>query len=194
MSSYKDHRKDAQRAERTVPICLRGDLVADWEAAEFELRRAQDQRLGADSKEDAGLGALADRVQALEAEMREHMENWRLRALPRFKFRALVAAHPPRKGEDGEVLDEDQLGLNRDTFFPALIRACLVHPHLDDDDWVWLLGSEDENGEDEDGEEGILSDRQVSDLQDAAWFLNRGEVAVPFSRAASFVRRSTEAE
>jgi hypothetical protein len=189
VSSYRTERKDAQRAERTVPICLRGDLVGDWEAADRELKRVQQENLVSNSIETPDLAGLAERVRALEAEMHEHTENYRLRAMPRHKFRALVAAHPPRIGEDGEVVEDDRLGLNSDTFFPELIRQSVVEPKLDDEDWAWLLGTDDE-----DDEGGILTDRQVGDLQDVAWFLNRGEVNVPFSHAASLANRGTGSE
>jgi hypothetical protein len=66
MGKYKAT-AEAKRAERTVPICLRGDLVADWEAADRELKRAADENRSADSKEGAGLGALAEKVRALGA-------------------------------------------------------------------------------------------------------------------------------
>jgi hypothetical protein len=66
---------------------------------------------------------------------------------------------------------------------PALIRASVFEPELDDEDWEALIGPE-----------GILTDRQFGTLSDAAWFLNRGEVNVPFSHAASLARRSTGTE
>lgn len=182
MSTYKERLKQAQRPERTVQICLRGDLVAEWEAADRELKRAQENVTN--SKEGAGTGELVDRIRRLEAEMLEHTEVYRLRALPKYKFRKLVADHPPRTGEDGKPVDEDGLlGVNRDTFFLVLIRASVVEPPLDDEDWDFLIG-----------EDGLLTDRQIGDLEDAAWFLNRGEVNVPFSRAASRARPSSDSE
>jgi hypothetical protein len=200
MGKYKAT-AEAKRAERTVPICLRGDLVADWEAADRELKRAADENRSADSKEGAGLGALVEKVRALEAQMLEHSENWRLRALPRHEFRALVAAHPPRLGEDQMPIPEDRPGINRDTFPSALIRASLVEPELDDEDAVWLLGHTDEQraqlqaeGKADEIEDGVLNDKQFTDLEDAAWFLNRGDVKVPFSHAASLATRDSEGE
>lgn len=181
MSTYRERRKDAQRAERTVPICLAGNLVADWESADRELQRAQKE--GSDSLEGGGVGELVDRVRALESQMREHTDQFRLRAMSRHEFRALVAAHAPRVDDGGDPIPEDaQIGVNRETFFPALIRASVIDPVLDDEDWAWLLGATDD---------GVLTDRQVGDLEDTAWFLNRGEVNVPFSRVASIVSRSS---
>src|SRR4051812_15401227 len=101
MGKYKESNADAQRAQRSVQVCLRGDLVAAWEAADRELTRAQEEQRSANSKESGGLTELAENVRALEATMLEHADEWLLRALPRHKFRAMMAEHPPRVGEDG---------------------------------------------------------------------------------------------
>lgn len=203
MGKYKKNHPGAKRAESTYDVCMRGDLNADWQAADRALRRAIDERRSSDSKEDAGLDALVERVRALEAQMLEHTETWRLQAMPKYKFRALVDAHPPRRGEDDEPIDVDRsLGLNRDTFFPALIRASVVDPTgLDDEDWRWLLGDTDSErerlvAEDQADqiEDGVLNDRQAGDLEDIAWFLNRDGVNVPFSHAASLVSQTSAGE
>jgi hypothetical protein len=188
MGKYKNDHAGAQRASRSVQICLKGDLVAEWEAADRELQRAQEEARSSDSKEAAGLGQLAERVRALEAEMLEHTESWVLRAMPRHAFRALCAAHPPRKDDDGEILAEDRPGIDRSTFPQALIRASLVTPELDDEDFAWLFGDEAA------GEDGVLTDKQFGNLEDTAWFLNRGEVDVPFSHAASLATRDSGGE
>lgn len=180
MSTFKDRLKQARLPERSEPICLRGDLVADFEAAERDLKRVQESTT--DSLED-GIGPIVDRIEALRAEMLEHTEDFRLRALPKPRFRALIAEHPPRRtqGEDGSEGELDagdaNLGLDRSTFFEALIRASIVSPDLDDDDWAALME--------------VLTDRQFGDLSDTAWFLNRGEIDVPFSRVASLARRTS---
>lgn len=173
--------KGARLPERSVPVCLRGDLAADHEAAERDLEQAQ-QATG-NSLEGAGVGALVERIEALQAEMREHTYDFRVRAIPRPDFRALLAAHPPRRDETTGELDADDvnLGFDQTTFQDALIRACTVDPVLDDAGWQELLGEK-------------LTDRQYLDLSNAAWFVNRGEVDVPFSRAASRAKRDTADE
>jgi hypothetical protein len=200
MGAYTDRLKDAKLPERSVSVCLRGDLVAEWEQAERDLERAQKQP--SDSKEGVGVGALVDRIEALQAEMSEHADDFRLRALPRHKFRKLVVAHPPRK-DGGDVNREDnQLGVNRETFFPALIKASVVEPALDEDDWLALFGDTDETiakleaeGREDEIRQGVLTDRQFQTLEDVAWFLNRADgIDVPFSRAASLARRTTGTE
>lgn len=178
MSNFKDLLAQAKMAEKSVLVCLRGDLVADHEAAERELEQAQ--KRPADSLAGNGSAAIIERIEALEAEMKANSYEFRFRALPKPAFRALVASYPPRRGEDGEVVPEDRYTMsNQEDMLPALIRACLVDPELDDASWADL--------------EGKLTDRQFGDLADGAWFVNRGEVDVPFSRAASLAKRNSSA-
>jgi hypothetical protein len=164
----------AKLPEKTVPVCLRGDLAAEFEELDRQLTEAQ--RKQSDSLDGSGVGALLDRMEALQAEMREHTYLFRLRAMPKPKFRALIAAHPPRRGDDGELVDGDRLmGVDTETFWDALIRACLIDPVLDDEKWRRT--------------EAALTDKQYEQLSDAAWGLNRGEVDIPFSLAASRINR-----
>jgi hypothetical protein len=178
LKNFKAMLAEAKLPEGTIEICLRGDLAADHEAAERELEQAE--KTGADSLAGSGAGDIANRILALEDEMREHTYEFRLRALPRAEWRALCAEHPPRKADDGSVVDTDRIGVNADTFYDAIIRACLVDPELTDDDWGQLAGA--------------LTDRQYDELADAAWGLNRREVDIPFSRAASRMKRDSAAE
>jgi hypothetical protein len=175
----------AKLPEKTVPVCLRGDLVAEHEEAERQLAEAEKLADVRDSLDGGGgIGELVEHLEALEAQMREHTLTFRLRAMPKPKFRALVAAHPPRKDDDGEVEEADRyLGVNSQTFFDALIEACVVAPELDADDWFRLIGPD-----------GVLSDHQFDQLSTAAWGVNRHDVDVPFSRAASRLKRTSAPE
>jgi len=162
--------------ERTVMICLRGDLAADHEAAERELEQAA--KTAGDSLAGNGAAEIADRIEALEARMREHSYEFRLRALPKPKWRKLVAGHPPRRDDDNEMLEPDKyLGVNAETFYDAIIRACLIDPELTDEQWEQLVDT--------------LTDQQYESLSDAAWALNRRDVDIPFSRAASAMKRNS---
>lgn len=170
---------DAKLPEKTVPVCLRGDLVADFEAADRELEQAQ--KKPSTSLAGSGTATLLERLEALEAEMAEHTYTFRLRAMPRHAWRELMAAHPPRKGDDGELVIEDRItGANRTTVFEPLVRASIVDPELTDAQFAELVGK--------------LTDRQFEDLTTAAWDLNQGSVDIPFSRAASRARRTTSDE
>lgn len=177
--NFKALLAEAKLPERTVPICLRGDLAADHEIAERELEQAQKRT--ADSLAGNGASAIAARIEALEAEMREHTYEFRLRALPRHEFRTLMSGHPPRDSDEQTKKDDAPFGVNRETFFPALIRASAVDPELSDAEWSDLL---DER----------LTDYQFQELAITAWMLNAREVDVPFSRAASRLRQATGGE
>jgi hypothetical protein len=168
---------EARLPETTVPICLRADLAAEHEQLDRQLEqlvKKPSTKLGGD-----GRGPLIQRLEALQAEMEAKTYPFRLRALPRPQWRAHVAEHPPRKGADGEVDERDAaVGVNTETFYEATIRRCLVDPVLSDDAWAKLTDS--------------LTDRQFSNLADAAWGLNRRDVDVPFSHAASLLNGTSE--
>jgi hypothetical protein len=165
--------RDAKLPERSVPVCLQADLVAEFETAERDLAEAQRNTrdsLAAGTK----VRELSERIEALRARMLEHTIDFRLRAMPRPQWRKLLAEHPPRKNTaDGSVVDDDiLLGINSETFFDALLHASVVEPELDDEDWSLLLDEK-------------LTDAQWGTLTNAAWSLNRKDVDVPFSSAAS---------
>lgn len=164
----------AKRPERTVVLCMRGDLQADWEDLDRKLIAARTQRvatLAGGTEEEAGFAA---KIQELEAEMAENSITFRLRALPRRQFLELTQAHPPRAGDERDK----SIGLNADTYYDALIGACLLEPELEQDELTEFLD--------------LLTSRQFEELMEAAWNLNRGDVSVPFSYTASRTTRSSE--
>lgn len=177
LSNFKTMLAGAKLPEREVPICLRGDLVAEFEAIE----RALDELPKTDSL-DSGAGDLLERQEAIKAEMRENTYPVRLRAMPGPKWRALVAEHPARRGDDGEIVADDRhLTFNTDTMWEPLIRASIIDPELaTTGDW-------------EEFDAG-LTEHQYNELGLAALALNRGPVSIPFSHAALRMRRSSESE
>ncbi|AGL13882.1 hypothetical protein [Actinoplanes sp. N902-109] len=182
MNDFNALLDQATRPEKTVQLCMRGDLVARHEQLDRELTKAQQR--ARDSLAGGNVGELTDQIRAIEQEMADSTWTFRLRALRRRDFRALVAAHPPRRVvADGEekIHEQDQFtGVNGETFHDALIRACLVDPELDDAQWERLVDS--------------LNDRQFDELAGAAWGVNRSDVDVPFSRAASRTSPDSESE
>lgn len=177
-STFKSKLAAAKLPTRTVQICLGGDLVAEHEEAERQLEEAQ--RRPTDSLAGNGVTELIERIESLEAQMREQSETFVLRALPRTQWRDLVNSHPPRRDEGKVNEDDAAIGLNIETFYDDMVRRCIVSPELDDEDWAALSEA--------------LTDRQFSDLAAAAWALNRHEVDVPFSHAASRAKRATADE
>lgn len=152
----------AKRPERTVTICLRPDLLAEWQRAADELQRVREQPRG--SLDDAGPVALAQKVGDLEQQMRDASVEFVVRALPRAKVRALQA----------DTDDDEALAL-------AVLRASLVEPVLDDDDWDHLFG-----------DDGVLPLGEVQRLADASNAVNFRGTSVPTSRLASALLRSSD--
>lgn len=197
--SAKDIIAAARRPERTYDVCLRGDLQATWEALDRQLGEAT--RSGAGSLEGDARIEIAQQMDQVREQMQGAVITLTLRALPRPDYRDLEAKHPPRKPTDAKQLarakaDGDdsalaaaeqadafaardkQAGFNTDTFYTALMRACLVDPELDEVDWKGL--------------DEAMTDRQFDELANLALVLNRGEVGVPFSPTASRLIRSSE--
>jgi hypothetical protein len=198
IKNFKTMLGAAKLPERTVDICLRGDLAAEHKAAEQALVDAQ--RTTSDSKEGNGVGALIAEVERIQNEMRAATYPFVIRALPRVRFRALMKAHPPRE-VDGEMdKDDAQVGFNRETFFEALVKVTTVDPEMGVDVEAYfaelLKGNTKAVLADGDWPELFdkIVDSQYGDLTDAAWFVNRDEVSVPFSLAASLAKKPSAAE
>ncbi len=198
-SDFSDMLKQAKLPEATVPICLRGDLVAEHEDLARQLDTAKDTPRT--SLADGGSSALAERIRELEAEMKSSTYVFRLRALSGPRFSALKRRHPPRESDDGQVLMKDLVagGVNVETFAEPLIRASVFDPPLTDEQWRELLGDSDDEkvrrlAADEPVEDGKLSAGQIDELFNTAWALNQRSVDVPFSSAASRIPRTTAGE
>jgi hypothetical protein len=156
---------EARPAERTVELCLRGDLVATLE----DLRRRQEAAKAASRTsldDDPGAG-LAEQVADVQARMAEAVVVVALRAVPRRRWLALLADHPPRDGADTDT----RLGFDPTTFYDALVAESWAEPQITDDDRARLLDS--------------LSAGQFDLLAEAAWSVNARAVSVPFGWRAS---------
>lgn len=190
--------RSSRRAERSVPVCLRGDLVAEFEELDRKLGDAaaraaaqpNDQRLNRKGVTEAH--RFAQEMLALQEQMREFTVDFRLRALAPKRWQELTALHPPRKGDDGKTHEQDHTGVNMATFFEPLLRESIFSPVLDDEAWEMLMGRAEPTEEDPDADKRGLSDAQMDSLSSAAWSLNRRVVDVPFSSAASRILRNSE--
>lgn len=192
--------RSSRRAERSVPVCLRGDLVAEFEELDRKLAAAaaaaaakpNDSRLNTKSVTEAH--RIAEQMLALQEQMRHFTVDFRLRALAPKRWAELTAEHPPRKGDDGKVHEQDSTGVNMATFFEPLLRESIVYPTLDDEAWDLLMGRAEPTEEDPDADKRGLTDAQVDTLSGPAWALNRRTVDVPFSSAASRILRTSGSE
>lgn len=180
MSDISARLKAARLPERTVEICLRGDLVAEFEQLDRQWRAAIDRP--ATSLADGGEGVeIAAQMEAVRADMQGEMLTLRLRALPRRRWSELVAEHPVRRSDDGTThADDEQFGYNSSTFFEALVRESVIDPVLSHSDWATL--------------DDVLTDSNFMALANAAVMLNRRSVDIPFSLAVSQTLTSSEPE
>ena len=160
--------KQARLPEDTVSLCLRADLVAEYERVQDEHAKAQESAGQSLAGSGGAVAALDERLAELREEMSGSTLTLTLRALPSHRYQELMDQHPPRVTDEG-VDRRDRLGYNSSTFFPALARACTIAPELDDEDWEGLLG-----------DDASVSDAQVSKLCNKAYALNRKEVDLPF--------------
>jgi hypothetical protein len=164
----------ARLPEDRVPVCTRGDLVAEWKRLAQELTEAKARDIADPRLAGGATAALVERMEGLRGQVEASTVEFRLRALPRKRWSELADAHPPRKEAGGAVHPDDQaLGVNRETFLPALVRASTVEPKLRDETWQALLDAEGE----------LLGEQQWRRLWRACWNLNMTEVDVPFSVA-----------
>lgn len=163
--NLRDHLKAAKLPERTVGVCLRGDLTGALVLAEAALEAAsgqrQDQRMTGVSAEQAAVNEARAAVEAAAL-------PFRLRGLSRPGWTALVNEHPPREGN----ADDRLMGFNTESFPVALVRACLVDPDVTDDaDWDAL--------------DEAMTFAQYDELVTTAMEVSRRKVDVPFSSGGS---------
>jgi hypothetical protein len=177
--NFKAMMAEARLPERTVDLCLRGDLVADFQALEAELDAA---RNAAGDSLDSGTGEILERMEAVQALMRESTYPVRLRAMRGPDFRTLLAQHPARRNEAGEIDKAEQgFDFNIETFLQPLLRACMIDPEMvSKDDWDQFVGG--------------ITDYQFNELAMTCLNLNRGKVDIPFSLAASMMKSSSGGE
>jgi hypothetical protein len=169
MTDIKALLKQAKRRQATEEVCLRGDLAGEYDDLERQLGKLPpNNKLGGDLERQR----ITAEMERLRAEMQDGTVTFVLRALGDTAFQTLVDEHPPRRDGDEVNAEDAQSGLNRSTFYQALIQACVVEPELDAEDWELLFT------------EG-LSRGQASKLRIKALLINGEEVDVPFSPAGS---------
>lgn len=125
--------------EDWTEICLRPDLVAQFEELESELAEAtakQGPRRNADGITKRAV-ELAEQVAAAEQAITESAVRFEFRGLSKDAFRDLIdqPESAPRRGDQMDAL----VGYNRDAVGDALIRASLVSPEFDDESWTALV-------------------------------------------------------
>lgn len=173
--STKEMLAAAKLPERSVAICLRGDLVADINALERELaevlaQEAADRRMTGVKRSKE----LADAIEAKRAEMADATLDMRLRALKVSQWRDMVRKYPPAKD------DKSGLGVDITAFMGEAIPASVVSPDdMDADDWETFNDN--------------VPPSEITRLMNLVWELNTQGVDIPKSRLASVANRRNDA-
>lgn len=125
--------------EDWTEICLRPDLVAEYEELSDKLEQAQFKpgpKRNADGTTRESK-ALAKQVEAVRAQIGESAVKFVFRGLARDKFRALCDEHPPNRKDQMDMV----VGYDRAALGDSLVHASLVEPAFDADSWKTLLDS-----------------------------------------------------
>lgn len=169
--STKELLKAAKLPERSISICLRGDLIADIQELERDLEEmvkaeATDRRMSSKS----GQKAKAEEIEAKRVEMAETSLDLRVRALTATRWRELVRKYPPPKD------DTAKLGVDLLPFMGEAIPASVVSPDdMDAEDWETFNDNAPAS--------------ELSRLMSTVWELNTEGVDIPKSLIASVVNR-----
>lgn len=161
----------AKRPESVVSLCLRGDLLARHAQLEADLASVLLADLTDQDALAAKVGPIADEIRDVEEQIAASRVEFRLRAIGRLAWEALVEAHPPREGTEDSW--------DAPTFLPALLVASLVTPTGVTDETVGALYD-------------VLNEGDRQRLEDAALLVNQEGTSVPFSGRASAARRWRE--
>lgn len=187
-------RINPQRRVEATKVCLRADLVAEFQEADEELVRLKAEAVpaskrlnptGAAQDTDA-VRAQARKVRKLEDQIVDSQVTFRFQALNKNEWRALIDDHPPRKNNQMDHV----VGYNREGVVDELVRVCLIEPtfeecaaetpcdHTDCGTWQQFLA--------------VINPSEWAELRDTANLANSGVVEAPKSALASQVldRRS----
>ena len=135
--------------QHRVQICLRPDLVSEWENKDAQLQEllakpAGSGRLAGEGSPPAAAKKLAREITALEADIEKASVWFTYRGLPSDKFRALCAKNPPREKNQFDML----LGYDQDAVAEILMSparegkdeyGCLIDPVFSDEGWAGLI-------------------------------------------------------
>ncbi|MEV0646103.1 hypothetical protein AB0I28_12635 [Phytomonospora sp. NPDC050363] len=141
--------KKAKLPETKLELCLAPHLVEEYDSI---------------PESDSLADPHAEKRAGLRKEIEASILTVKLRALGARKYDALTAEHPPRT----DVLQDREMGINDLTFKPAILRACMVEPVLDDEGFEMLLD--------------VITSEEWERLLVTAVRLNRYGGQVPFSR------------
>lgn len=189
--------------ERTIPVCVAGELVGKYERLEYEYLEARDRdggtgersnRRDADGASEALL--IAQRQEKLREEMLAHEVLVRLRR-DRAKWRAFTTEHPPRVQDSKHTAYCPAARVAEDDDEKPTCTGCL--PNLDDnrhgvnidaladDAGDWVVALNDEKAGRSEFDQIVARPASDGDLREVARRLagmHEGVSTVPKSRLA----------
>lgn len=161
-SSIEEILKRAKPREKTVRICLAGDLAGEAERLADEISRTSEEWEPDDLTSEHPARVLAAQLKAVREQTKEAEEPFTLRYIGDRAYSDLLAAHPA---------EDDKEAFNSETFPRALIAAACVQPTMTEDQVADLFE--------------VINEGQIKQLFDAAWDVHHSAETVPFSLAAS---------
>jgi hypothetical protein len=167
MSMSRDITKILEQIRRptdVVPLCLRGDLIAEWKRLEQAFRDASttiDDDVTASGR-SATAAKLAREMEALREQMQAATEVFTLQASRRPEWLAMYASHKPDDGDEA----------GKEAFAVAIVAAAATDPVM--------TPAQAEELRDE------LTDGQWEVVVKTVMALNRTSPGVPYSQAAAY--------
>ncbi|GIH70346.1 hypothetical protein [Sphaerimonospora thailandensis] len=126
MTDINDVIANARPATKTVPLCLAGDLQAEWEDLDRQRRellaKPREDSLASDGGE---LREVEELMDAIREQMAEKVVPFKIQGLPKRPWKALADQHPPREADR-----ENGLDYHADTFPLAALVACCIDPKM----------------------------------------------------------------
>lgn len=161
-----------KRAQTSLPICLRLDVMSEIEELERRIQASKgtavdDLRMAGG---DADTVVLADRITELEEIARQYTIDLRIQALDKKEWAEKVAQFTTDDGDGGGTLDTGAL-----TEHVLSLPGVIISPEMNADQRDRLIAG--------------LSDGQWETVLKAVWDLNRRTVSVGKSLTASLVTR-----
>jgi hypothetical protein len=172
MTDFADVRKKASLPTRTVSLCLAGELLDQLEQLEQEFADAPAKP--ANLGEVSPRRVIAEKIAALQDEMRESTVDFHLRALPARVWALFWGQLPTRKDDETDEAWDGRIF----PFYADLVSRTCVDPVM----------TVDEVGELCDVLHGMAWVRLLNECQK----LNAGEVDIPNSAAASELTEISE--
>jgi hypothetical protein len=162
MTSIEDILAEATPRERTVMVCVRGDLLGEADRLQDELNRVSSDWEPADLTDVHPGRELAVKLKELREQVKAAERPFKLRYIGDKAYSDLMAANPAK--DDGQAFDSE-------AFPRALIAASCVDPVMTEAQVARLFE--------------VINEGEIKKLFDAAWDVHNSSEMVPFSLLAS---------